>query len=69
MQGSATLGTDFLVYVSGEYLIRRYPHRKSAYTYVLYRNRVAIGLGTGRLKDAKEHAVRNARGEDVVNVA
>ena len=69
MQGSATLGTDFLVYVSGEYLIRRYPYGKSAHTYVLYRNRVAIGLGTGRLKDAKEHAVRNARGEDVVNVA
>lgn len=69
VEGGAALGTVCLVYVSGEYSIRRYPYGKSAYTYVLYRNHVAIGLGTGRLKDAKAHAVKNARGEDVVNVA
>jgi hypothetical protein len=63
------LGREQLVYVSGDYVIKRESRGRSAWTYVLHRNRVPIGLGASRLKDAKAHAVKNARGEETVNVA
>jgi hypothetical protein len=66
--GGSVTNAPMLAYVSGDYVIKRHPYG-SRFTYALHRNRVPIGLGYSRLKDAKEHAVRNARGEDTVNVA
>lgn len=66
--GNSLLSTERLVYVSGSYVIKREPYG-ARWTYVLFRGRVPIGLGCSRLKDAKAHAVKNARGEETVNVA
>jgi len=56
-------------YVSGEYEIRGLPYgtRRS---YTVWRQGVELPLSiTGSLKDAKERAAKNARGEDRVHVA
>lgn len=60
---------DLVIYVSGEYEIRghRYGTRRS---YTVWRNGVELPLSfTGQLKDAKERAVKNARGEDRMHLA
>jgi hypothetical protein len=58
-----------LRYASGEYEIRGLPYgtRRS---YTVWRQGVELPLSiTGSLKDAKERAAKNARGEDRTHVA
>lgn len=57
-----------ITYTSGEYVIERADSRGRP-QFSAYRQAVSIGMIFGKLKDAKAHAVKNARGEDVVNVA
>lgn len=56
-------------YVSGPYAVRRNPYGRTGYSYELLRDDVPIGSLYSRLRDAKEHAVKNTEGRDVVNVA
>lgn len=58
-----------LTYVSGPYTIRRDSYSRTGYSYELLRDGDPIGFLYSRLRDAKDHAVRNAEGRDVVNVA
>lgn len=60
-----------LTYISGTYVIRRDHYVGSRYMYTVLRQGVELPLGGlySRLKYAKERAVRNAEGRDVVNVA
>lgn len=67
----------YITYTSGEYVIERTDSRGWPPEYgfggrpqfSVYRQTVSIGMMFGKLKDAKAHAVKNARGEDVVSVA
>lgn len=59
-----------LTYVSGDYTIVRLQYGATGFVYDLYRDDVVLVLAFySRLKDAKERAVQNAEGRDVVNVA
>lgn len=64
-----------LTYVSGAYTIARTRYASTryastGYTYTVFRDGVELSLGFySRLRDAKERAVSNAEGRDVVNVA
>lgn len=59
-----------LTYVSGTYSIRRIYRGYSQSTYIVFRDGVELILAFyPRLRDAKERAVKNAEGRDVVNVA
>lgn len=66
---------DTITYASGEYEIERVDTRRhpdgfgGCLYFTLTRQTVALHFPFSRLKDAKAHAVKNARGEDVVNVA
>lgn len=58
-----------IAYQCGDYEIQREPYR-SHFVYSVYRKGIRISLGEfGRLMDAKTYAIRNAQGEDRVNVA
>lgn len=59
-----------LIYFSGDYKIIREPYA-SRHTYAVWRNEEELPLGSlyGRLKDAKARAVKNAMGNDVMNMA
>lgn len=59
-----------LQYVSGEYRIVREAYGSTAWSYRLHRGTESRGLWFySRLADAKRHAVKNAQGREVVNVA
>lgn len=59
-----------LVYISGAYTIVRRPHGRRSWMFTVYRDGVELSLSwTSALWIAKERAVTNARGRDVVNVA
>lgn len=59
-----------LFYASGPYTIHRHHDPRNGRTFTVYRDGVRLGLGVhARLRDAKAHAVANARGREVVNVA
>lgn len=59
-----------LVYLSGAYSIVRWCGRHGSRTYDVFRDGIELSLARyGRLRDAKDRAVKNARGRDVVNVA
>lgn len=58
-----------LVYSSSAYTIVRQPYGTSGWTFSLFREGESIWPLHGRLGDAQGRAVRNARGEDTVNVA
>jgi hypothetical protein len=62
-------GIPVLVYVSGEYAIRREPYGKLSWSYTVLRQGAVIGELYGRLKDAKARAEQNARGEDTIHFA
>jgi hypothetical protein len=58
-----------IAYVCGEYEIERIPYG-SRHTFRLTRCTVPLGIGPfPTLKAAKAHAEKNARGEEIVNVA
>lgn len=63
-------GQGRLIYFSGPYRIVRRSYG-TKYSYAVQREGVELPLGNlySRLKDAKERAVKNAEGRDVVNVA
>lgn len=59
-----------LVYVSGAYSIVRTIGPNGSRTFVVYRDGIELCLSfTGMLWCAKDRALTNARGRDVVNVA
>jgi len=59
-----------LTYVSGSYSIVRTVGPNGSRTFVVYRDGIELSLSfTGMLWYAKERAVKNAEGRDVVNVA
>lgn len=59
----------YRTYVSGDYEIERLPYG-TKWTYWVSRNDIALPLAFyGRLMDAKDRAVENAEGRDVMNVA
>lgn len=61
---------DQLVYVSGSYSIVRTIGPNGSRTFVVYRDGIELSLSfTGALWYAKDRALTNARGGDVVNVA
>lgn len=62
-------GIGETVYVSGEYRIIRRPYGKFGCSYQVKRQGVELFGFYARLTDAKSHAVKNARGEETVNVA
>lgn len=63
-------GRQTLIYKQGEYVIKGKRYGVSRRCYEVYRNGHLLPLSlTGRLSDAKARAIRNARGEDRVNVA
>jgi hypothetical protein len=72
--GRSRNGAGRLVRESGDYKIVREPYVGTQYTFSLYRlvNGKWIDLGIGSyslLKDAKADAMKNARGEHVINWA
>lgn len=59
-----------LVYISGDYTIKRYIGPSGNRSYTVWREDEELTLAFyGRLADAKIRAIRNARGEDKVHVA
>lgn len=59
-----------LVYLSSCYSIVRTPQGKRSWAYTVYRDGVELSLShTSGLWHAKERAMKNAEGRDVVNVA
>lgn len=59
-----------MVYVSGDYTIKRYIGISGNRSYTVWREGEELTLAFyGRLADAKIRAIRNARGEDTVHVA
>lgn len=57
-----------LVYISGAYSIHRTRYGRG-WLYGIARDGVELRCSYSRLRDAKDRAVNNARGRDVVNVA
>lgn len=59
-----------LTYLAGAYTIVRRPYGRASWSYTVYRDGIELRLSlTAMLHAAKERAVENAEGRDVVNVA
>ncbi len=63
--------TGEIKYESGEYTIERVKYSSdSTFTFYVHRQTVYLpNAFYGRLRDAKERARKNARGEDTINLA
>lgn len=61
-------GDGYITYSRGPYMIVRFPYGKSGFIRELWRDNERLACFR-RVLDAYDRALRNARGEDVINVA